>query len=70
MHQLLRKGMVCCPCLQSTRFAWRMQVRAQRDTIDEKTSKMGAEALVQQALRKGTADNVTAVVLMVDWPES
>lgn len=49
---------------------WRVQVRAQRDTIDEKTSKMGAEALVQQSLRKGTADNVTAVVLMVDWPES
>lgn len=30
---------------------------------------MGAEALVQQSLRKGTADNVTAVVLMMDWPE-
>ena len=46
-----------------------MQVRAHRDTIDEKTSQMGAEALVQQSLRKGTADNVTAVVLMMDWPE-
>ncbi len=48
----------------------RLQVRAQRDNIDEKTAKMGAEALVQQSLRKGTVDNVTAVVLMVDWPES
>ena len=69
VRQLLRKGMICCPYLQSTRSAWRTQVRAQRDTIDERTSKMGAEALVQQSLRKGTADNVTAVVLMVDWPE-
>ena len=46
-----------------------MQVRDQREAIDEETSKLGAEALVQQALRKGTADNVTAVVLMMDWPE-
>ena len=35
-----------------------------------KTSKLGAEALVQQSLRKGTADNVTALVLTMDWPES
>lgn len=70
VQQLLCNGIVCCPYLKSTRFAWRVQVRAQRDAIDEKTSKMGAEALVQQSLRKGTADNVTAVVLMVDWPES
>ena len=70
VQQLLCKGIICCSYLQSTRSAWRVQVRAQRGTIDEKTSKMGAEALVQQSLRKGTADNVTAVVLMVDWPES
>ena len=46
-----------------------MQVRDQREAIDEETSKAGATALVQQALRKGTVDNVTAVVLMMDWPE-
>ena len=46
------------------------QVRGQRDAIDEKTAKLGAEALVQQSLRKGTADNVTAVVLMMDWAEA
>ncbi len=46
------------------------QVRDQQEAIDGKTSKLGAEALVQQSLRKGTADNVTAVVLMINWPES
>ncbi len=56
-----------CNLILPTGFA---QVRGQRDAIDEKTAKLGAEALVQQSLRKGTADNVTAVVLMMDWPEA
>ncbi|CAL5218369.1 g37 [Coccomyxa viridis] len=46
------------------------KVRDQQEAIDGKTPKLGAEALVQQSLRKGTADNVTAVVLMINWPES
>ena len=55
--------------VQATKDSCLVQVRDQREAIDEETSKSGAEALVQQALRKGTVDNVTAVVLMMDWPE-
>ena len=55
--------------VQATKESCLVQVRDQREAIDEETSKSGAEALVQQALRKGTVDNVTAVVLMMDWPE-
>lgn len=37
-----------------------------QDSLDGAAQK-AAEALVQSALKKGTTDNVTALVIVMDW---
>ena len=36
-------------------------------TIDDEAAGAAAKALVEEALHKGTVDNVTAVVLLLSW---
>jgi len=47
-------------------------VRAKRKEVeeDDATAKAAAQALVDEALRLGTRDNVTAVVMLFQWPEA
>ena len=43
------------------------QVKENLGTIDDEAAGTAAAALVEEALRKGTVDNVTAVVLLLSW---
>lgn len=44
-----------------------VQTREQLATIDDGAATRVAQALVDESLRKGTQDNITAVVLLNAW---
>lgn len=47
-----------------------MKAKRKVAEVDDATAKAAAKALVDEALQKGTRDNVTAVVMLFQWPQA
>ena len=70
---LLRQSAKRCVrcCLQLPAWRWRsaaaQKCSAAQPLLAGTAAEAAADALVQQALQAGTSDNVTALVMLLDW---
>ena len=61
---------VCIPTMQqcaATDCEPAAQSREDAGIIDDSAAEATAKALVKEALQRGTADNVTALVMLLEW---